>query len=365
MSKKIKALIAVGGTGGHVFPGCNLANHLIEKGFDVDLVTDKRGNKYLKNFQKLNISILPSVPLNKKNIFTIFSSFILIFFFIFRSMFFLLFNRPKIVFGMGGYASFPICIAATILKIKLVIYENNLIIGKANRYLLPFAKKILVSFRELEGIPKRYESKIFEIGNIIKKEILNLPYLDTKNEKKQLIKILVLGGSQAAKIFAEKLPIIFRNCSNKGISLKIYQQCLSIQNDSLNLFYKENNIDCEIFNFSYNLEEYFSKADIAITRSGSSMLAELTNASVPFISIPLPSSADNHQLKNALHYEQKKISFLVEEKDLHQKLLKLIENIYKDNSILNEIIQVQRQYSDKNVYNNINLILKQVLNEKN
>ncbi len=365
MSEKIKVLITAGGTGGHVLPGYNLANHLMEKNFDVDLVTDKRGKKYLKNLQKLNISILPSVPLNKKNIFTLFSSFILIFIFIFRSMFFLLIKRPSIIFGMGGYASFPICIAATFLKIKFFIYENNLIIGKANRYLLPFANKILVSFKELEGVPKKYKSKLFEVGNLIKKEIFNLPQKNTNNRKIRTIKILVLGGSQAAKIFAEKLPLIFRNCTNQGMSLKIYQQCLSIQNDDLNLFYKKNNIDYEIFNFSHNLEKYFSKTDIAITRSGSSMLAELTNASVPFISVPLPSSADNHQLKNALFYEKKKITFLIEEKDLNQKLSKLLENIYENNSILDEIIQIQRQYSDKNVYNNINLILKEIFNEKN
>ena len=52
---------------------------------------------------------------------------------------------------MGGYSSFPICIAAYILKIKFIIYENNLIIGKANKILLPFAKKILVSYKDLES----------------------------------------------------------------------------------------------------------------------------------------------------------------------------------------------------------------------
>ena len=57
-----------------------------------------------------------------------------------RSIIFLTFNRPSIIFGMGGYASFPLCIAASILKIKYVIYENNLIIGKANKILLPLQK---------------------------------------------------------------------------------------------------------------------------------------------------------------------------------------------------------------------------------
>ena len=74
---------------------------------------------------------------------------------------------------MGGYASFPICIAASILKIKVIIYENNLIIGKANKYLLPFCDKIFVSRKELEGIPQKYKNKIIEIGNILKKKLLS------------------------------------------------------------------------------------------------------------------------------------------------------------------------------------------------
>ena len=60
---------------------------------------------------------------------------------------------------MGGYSSFPICVAASILRIKFVIYENNLIIGKANRFLLPFTEKIFVSYKELEGIPHKYKSQ--------------------------------------------------------------------------------------------------------------------------------------------------------------------------------------------------------------
>ena len=63
---------------------------------------------------------------------------------------------------MGGYASFPICIAASLLRINFVIYENNLIIGKANKYLLPFAKKIFVSNDELEGIPRKFQNKILK-----------------------------------------------------------------------------------------------------------------------------------------------------------------------------------------------------------
>ena len=95
------------------------------------------------------------------------------------------------------------------------------------------------------------------------------------------------------------------------------------------------------------------------------MLAELTNANIPFIAVPLPSSADNHQLKNAKFYETKKFSLLIEEKDLKLKLSKIIEDIYNNNLILDKIIENQRQHSDKNVYKNIDKILKETINENN
>ena len=364
MNKKIKVLVAIGGTGGHVFPGFHLANHLTENNYSVKLITDKRGNKFLKKFKTDNVYILPSSPIDHKNFFMIFYSFIKIIYSILRSLIFLIFNRPKIIFGMGGYASFPICFAAFMLKIKFIIYENNLIIGKANKYLLPFAYKIFVSYNELEGIPKKYNYKIVQIGNIIKKDIINFI---KKNDTQRLdkIKILVLGGSQAAKVFAEILPEIFDKCTKNNIPIEVYQHCLALQNEKLISFYKNLKIVFEIFNFADNLDYYFSKADLAITRSGSSMLAELTNANIPFISIPLPSSADNHQFKNAVFYQKKNYSFLIEEKDLKDKLFNKIKEFYHKNYILDKIRDSQRQYSDKNVYNNIDNVLKKILNEKN
>ena len=152
---KKKILIATGGTGGHIFPAYSLANYLMNKNFSVKLTSDKRGAIYLKDYNDLNLINIPSSPLIKKNIFKLFCSFFIISFSIIKSIFILIFDRPSIIFGMGGYSSFPICFAAFILRIKFIIYENNLIIGKANKYLLPFAKKIFVSYKELEGISEK------------------------------------------------------------------------------------------------------------------------------------------------------------------------------------------------------------------
>ncbi len=362
MIKKI--LIATGGTGGHIFPAYSLAKYLINNNFQVQMTTDKRGAKYLKDYKSLNLVEFPSSPLKKENILTILSSTIIIFFSIIKSLMFLLFNRPSIVFGMGGYSSFPICIAASILRIKCVIYENNLIIGKANRFLLPFTEKIFVSYKELEGIPRRYKNKIIEIGNIIREEIINSNSSES-TERYDSINILILGGSQAAKVFADELPKIFDIIKKKNIPIKIYQQCQEQQNGQLSDFYKKNGIDFEIFNFADNIVNYYLKSNLVITRAGASVLGELVNIKIPFVAIPLPTSADNHQYKNAEFYEKKGYGYLLEEKDIKNNLYNLISAIFNDKSLLKNILSNQRQYSDKDILKNLTNYLKKILNEKN
>ena len=239
MTKKNKILIATGGTGGHVFPAYSLASYFIKNNYNVKLTIDNRGLKYLKKRDNLDLVKIPSSPLIKKNILKFSLSLIIVFFSILRSLIFLSFNRPSIVFGMGGYSSFPFCIASAILRIKFVIYENNLIIGKANKYLLPFAKKIFVSYKDLEGIPDKHNNKILEIGNIVREEIINSKIEANASDRFDDIKILILGGSQAAKVFAEKLPNILEKFKNTEMKIKVYQQCLNLQNNQLAEFYKK------------------------------------------------------------------------------------------------------------------------------
>ena len=178
------------------------------------------------------------------------------------------------------------------------------------------------------------------------------------------MKILVLGGSQAARIFAEELPQIFKKLNNSEFSLKVYQQCLKNQNDMLSNFYKQNNISFELFNFKADIIEYYSKANLVITRSGASVLGELLNRKIPFISIPLPSSADNHQHKNAQFYSKKGYGYFLQEKDIKDKLHHLIKSIFKDKSQIEKILLNQRQYSDKDIFRNINVEIKKIINEK-
>tara|TARA_Y100000389_G_scaffold79027_1_gene75765 strand:+ start:11412 stop:12506 length:1095 start_codon:yes stop_codon:yes gene_type:complete len=364
MNKK-KILIATGGTGGHIFPAFSLFNNFIKNNYNVKLTSDKRGFDYLKDYSNLNLIKISSSPLIRKNILTILFSVLAITFSIMKSVIILLFNRPSIVIGMGGYSSFPICIAAFILRIKFVIYENNLIIGKANTFLLPFTDKIFVSYKDLEGIPHKYKKKVLEIGNIVREEIINSRINESHNSRFDMIRVLVLGGSQAAKVFADKLPRIFKKIKNHGIPIKVFQQCRNEQNNELSYFYKQAKIDFEIFNFTNKIIDYYSQANLVITRSGASVLGELINAKIPFVSIPLPSSADNHQLKNASYYKNKGFGHLIEEKDINDKLYDFIESSFKDKSIIENFLKAQSQHSDKDVFKNINIYIEKIINEKN
>tara|TARA_B100002051_G_C16673527_1_gene605840 strand:- start:33 stop:1121 length:1089 start_codon:yes stop_codon:yes gene_type:complete len=357
-----KILIATGGTGGHVFPAYGLAEYLKKKEFYVEVLTDKRGLKFIKNFKDLKLKIISSETIFKKNPLAVILSFFKIITAFFQSILILFKLKPAIVFGMGGYSSFPVCIAAKILRIPFIIYENNLVLGRSNKFLLPFASKILVAYSDLEGLKKKYEFKKFETGNILREEIINFN-LEKSSKDKSNISILILGGSQAAKMFGEILPQVFLKCKKNNINLKIFQQCLSSQNDFLKKQYNSSNIYFELFNFTNNILDYFSKVDLAITRAGSSMTAELINCRIPFISVPFPHAIDDHQLKNAKYFETKGYNFLVEEKEIDKKLFHLIKSIHEDKDLLTLMKSKQKSHSDKRVFEKVLKEIQEFIND--
>ena len=341
-----KIIVATGGTGGHIFPAVSLTNFLYSNGFYPTLTTDSRGLKFIDKTNIQKIILIDSSPFKKENKFFSIYKILLA---ILNSLFFLIKNKPQLIFGMGGYASFPVCFAGIILRIPFIIYENNLQMGKVNRLLAPFAKKIFVSYDDVEGIKLKQKNKVKIIGNILRENILSYSKKNREDFVDKL-NILVLGGSQAAKIFAEELPNIFIECKKRKVNFKIYQQCLNEQKLNLQKKYENNKIDYELFSFTFDILKYYDKTNLVITRSGSSALAEFLNCKIPIISIPLTSSSENHQLKNAQYFVRKGYGFMVEEKDINSKLFNLLHSIHRDKSMLKLIKINQHKYSDKNVF---------------
>ena len=182
MSKKI--IFSAGGTGGHIFPAINLMKHFFEKGYEVVLVTDSRGNNFVNKYLKFKSYELSASSPTNKNFFGKIFSFFIIFYSLLKSIMILKKEKPDLIIGFGGYVSFPTSFAAKFFNLPLAIYEPNMVIGKANRYLLLFAKKIFLAKKIKLNFPERYKKKVDIVGPIINKNIINYSNLKKKKIKK-------------------------------------------------------------------------------------------------------------------------------------------------------------------------------------
>ena len=324
MKKKI--LISSGGSGGHVIPSLAFYDHLKEN-FEVFLTLDERGSKYI-NKKKYKFEIISAPRLNL-NFIKLPLTFIKLIISIIKSFFLLKKNGIEILLGTGGYMSVPLCIAAKILNIKVYLFEPNMVIGRANKFLLKFCNKIFCYSNKIANFPEKNKDKIAHINHILRKEIYNFNN-NAKEEIQNKIILLVVGGSQGASIFDEEIKNSVFNLSKK-FNLKVYHQVSSSNFSDLELFYKKNNIENKLFNFEENIFQYIKESNLAITRAGASTLSELAYLKVPFVAVPYKFATDNHQLENAMNYQNNGCCWVLEEKEFNEdKLTTLLTNIIEN-----------------------------------
>jgi len=359
MSKKI--IFTTGGTGGHIFPALNLMDHFCSKGYDVLLVTDKRGNRFLENYSNFKSYTLNTSTPTNKSFFNKILSFFEIFFSIIKSVKILKKERPNLIFGFGGYVSFPISLSSKFFGIPLIIYENNMVLGRANKFLSFFSKKILLEKQIEKRFSKRYKIKSLQVGPILNKDILKYSN-KIKECNKESFSILVLGGSQGAKIFGDIIPPVIQMLKNEIKNIEINQQCLLEQKDKIIDFYKKNQIKFNVFEFKKDISKLLSSADFAITRCGASTTAELTCTLTPFIGIPLQNSIDDHQYYNAKYYEELGCCRILEQDNFNTKnLFNLIIEIIKDKNKLENMKKNMKKNLSINVYNDIENEVKKII----
>ena len=142
MKKKI--LISTGGTGGHVIPATIFYEQLKDK-FDVFLVTDKRGSRFL-NLEKYKVTVI-NTPKLARNLFLLPLNLIVLFFLTIKSLFFLKKNKIEVLISTGGYMSLPICMAAKIFSIKIYSFEPNMVLGRVNSIFFKVYGKNFLLFR--------------------------------------------------------------------------------------------------------------------------------------------------------------------------------------------------------------------------
>jgi len=355
MIKRI--LISTGGSGGHVVPATILYEHLKDK-FYVSMSTDYRGMKFLDK-NKYNLTIFNISPMSK-NIFLVPFQFFSIIYSIIKSIFFLKKRKIDILISTGGYMSLPLCLASKILNIKIFLFEPNMVLGRSNKFFIKSCEKIFCYSCKIKNLPKKYINKISVIPALLRKKFYDVKKADGINKN---INLLIIGGSQGAKIFDTLIKPSIIELSKK-YSLKIYQQINSANFEVLKNFYKDKNIDCELFDFNEDISNLMSKSNMCITRAGASTLAELVFLNLPCVTIPLPTSKDNHQFENAFYYNEIGCNWILNQNEINDdtitnKLFNIIDN--KDEFLAKKINM--KNFSYQNTWNNINQKIISVINE--
>ena len=265
--KKTLIILTAGGTGGHVFPAESLAEELFQRGFDLALVTDARGkNNYHGKLNEIpNYSVL-SGPLVGKSKFTKIKNLFKTCLGIVQAGFLLLRKKPVCVVGFGGYASFPCCMAAILLGIDLVVHEQNSVMSRTNRFLSKYASLIAQSFRNAKYTPLHVKSIV--TGMPIRKAIAALngnAYPKLKDEK---FNLLIIGGSQGAKIFGEVIPQAIQLLpENLRHNLHITQQCKAEDIPAAQAIYTESGCHADIAPFFSNMPELYTQSHLIISRA--------------------------------------------------------------------------------------------------
>jgi len=204
------------------------------------------------------------------------------------------------------------------------------------------------------------EQKLITIRPLIRKKYYQITNYEKQNS---LFTIIIIGGSQGAKIFDTLINELLVKIS-KICSLKVAHQTSKKNTDFLEKFYKVNKIKNKVFTFDENLNILLKQSDLCITRAGASSLAELSLLKIPFIAIPLPTSKDNHQYENAKYYKDKGCCWVIDQQNFDKQrfeelLIKL--SVKKDEYLTKKINLEKLNY--KNTWNNVNQKLLEIFNE--
>ncbi len=318
----MNAVIACGGTGGHLFPGLAVAEVLRGHGHEVMLfISEKEVDALaISTHSDFRLEKLPSIGLPSP-----FSPAILRFVRrfneslvrcrgIYRTF------KPHLVLGMGGFTSTAPVMAARFRGIPTFIHESNAVPGRANRMTANLVRAVLLGFKEcaqffpknqteVTGTPIRYDLKRID-------RKVALQQLGLRDDLKTL---LIMGGSQGATGINQ--AVIKSMAALRELSLQVIHLAGTRDETLVADNYRRENIPAYVAAFHHQMETVYSAADFAITRSGAASLAELAAFSLPAILIPYPFAADNHQTLNAEIFARDDAAVILKESELSGDVL--------------------------------------------
>lgn len=293
-------VLAAGGTGGHLIPAFALASELERRGHRVALITDERGAAIPGKPVSLPAHVLPAGRIQGRNPLSWINGTRAIL--EGRRMARQLFDsfEPSAVVGFGGYPALPALMASTSAGIPSIIHEQNAVLGRVNRFLSGRVNAIATAYRKVDRLAAKHAGKVTLVGNPVRDEVLELrnkPFPPLFEEG--LLRILVTGGSQGARILSEivpdglaMLPMALR------ARLQVTQQCRPEDIERVRDRYAGHEIPAELGTYFEDMAERLADAHLFIGRAGASTIAELTAVGRPAILVPLPIATDDHQAAN-------------------------------------------------------------------
>ena len=255
--------------------------------------------------------------------------------------------------------SIPVILAAKILNLNIYLLEPNLVLGRANKFFLGACKKIFCYNDQIKNFPRNFQNKIVLIHPLVRKHFYEQ---NSSFKAKEKFTILIVGGSQGASIFDDKLKNKIINIS-KEIPIKIIQQTNKKNISILSDFYKNNNIESKIFSFDKNLSNFIKQSDLCISRAGASTLAELSILNIPFIAVPLPTSKDNHQFENANFYKKNGCCWLLEQINFEEEIEKTLRDIINNKKDYLQKKENLKKINYQNTWINVNQKILDNINE--
>ncbi len=291
-------LIAAGGTGGHMFPAQALAEAMIAKGWRVKLSTDVRGARYSGGFpSEVDRVILASATFARGGILAKLAVPFRIAAGVVGALFSMMREKPDVVVGFGGYPSIPALVAAWALKRPCMIHEQNGILGRVNQIFARRVDKVACGTWPTQ-LPEGVVAE--NIGNPVRASVLERAgagYIAPGNYPMSLV---VIGGSQGARILSDIVPEAVAGLpeSIRGY-LRVAQQAREEDRERVERRYSEAGVFAEVAPFFSDIPRRLSEAQLVISRSGASSIADISVIGRPSILIPFAAAAGDHQTANA------------------------------------------------------------------
>jgi UDP-N-acetylglucosamine--N-acetylmuramyl-(pentapeptide) pyrophosphoryl-undecaprenol N-acetylglucosamine transferase len=209
-------------------------------------------------------------------------------------------RRPDLVFGVGGYASVPVSVAASATGVPLFLQEQNAVPGRANRMLGKVARRVYAGFR---GAASYFPPGRTEIaGNPVRREVLDAWASGTAGRPDTRFTVFALGGSQGARAVNSLVLGMGRRVKEEGLPIAFVLQTGTGEFESTKTIIREEGLPIDPFPFTDRIGEVFARCDAVLMRAGALSIAEASLFGKPCILIPYPHSADRHQEENAREF---------------------------------------------------------------